>query len=119
MPAAAINLTLGTPIDSQTVVPGERFGIDIHAHVVGANNFNWTGYSPVARITVGTVSVTGAGTVVNQAGGTAEVIWTAAQTATLPTASWGSIVIYADPTSGSENLHIATIFMRTTAEAIP
>jgi hypothetical protein len=57
--------------------------------------------------------------VVNHAGGTAEVIWTAAQTATLPTASWGSIVIYADPTSGSENLHIATIFMRTTAEAIP
>lgn len=119
MAAAAINLKLGTPIDSQTVVPGERFGIDLHAHTVEANNFNWTGYTPKGKIVVGTVSLEATGTVISAGGGTAEIIWTAAQTATLPTASWGSIIVYADPNTGSDNLHIATIFLRTTAEAIP
>jgi hypothetical protein len=41
------------------------------------------------------------------------------QTLTLPANAWGTIVLYADPTSGSENRHIATIFARITAESIP
>ena len=112
------NLTLVTPIPPQTVVPGEVFAVSKHVHDDGAN-FNWTGFTPVGKITVGTVTITGAGTVNNQAGGTATVAWTAALTSTLPANSWGTIVLYADPTSGSENRHIATIFARITAEAIP
>jgi hypothetical protein len=114
-----VNLALATPIPSQTVVPGESFDVQIHAHYEQGSNFNWTGYAPVGKITVGSVTITGTGTVLNHAGGTAEIVWTATQTATLPTASWGTIVVYADPTVGSANLHIASIFIRTTAEVIP
>lgn len=112
------NLTLVTPIPPQTVVPGEVFAVSMHVHDDGSN-FNWTGFTPVGKITVGTVTITGAGTVNNQAGGTATVSWTAAQTLTLDANAWGTIVLYADPTSGSENRHIATIFARITAESIP
>jgi hypothetical protein len=41
------------------------------------------------------------------------------QTLTVDANSWGTIVLYADPTVGSENRHIATIFARITAESIP
>ena len=115
------NLTLVTPIPPQTVVPGEVFAVSMHVHDDGSN-FNWTNFTPVGKITVGTVTITGAATVNNAAGGTATIAWTAAAvtgTAALPANSWGTIVLYADPTSGSENRHIATIFARITAEAIP
>jgi len=112
------NLELVTPIPPQTVVPGEVFAVSMHVHDDGSN-FNWTGFTPVGKITVGTVTITGAGTVVSQAGGTATVAWTAAQTLTVDANAWGTIVLYADPTSGSENRHIATIFARITAESIP
>lgn len=112
------NLTLVTPIPPQTVVPGEVFAVSMHVHDDGSN-FNWNGFTPTGKITVGTVTIAGAGTVVSQSGGTATVSWTAAQTLTLDANAWGTIVIYADPTSGSENRHIATIFARITAEAIP
>lgn len=113
------NLTLVTPIPPQTVVPGEVFAVSMHVHDDGSN-FNWsTTFLPVGKITVGTVTITGAGSVTNAAGGTATVAWTAALTSTLPVNSWGTIVLYADPTSGSENRHIATIFARITAESIP
>ena len=115
------NLTLVTPIPPQTVVPGEVFAVSMHVHDDGAN-FNWTNFTPVGKITVGTVTITGAATVNNAAGGTANIAWTAAAvtgTAALPANSWGTIVLYADPTSGSENRHIATIFARITAESIP
>ena len=112
------NLTLVTPIPPQVICKGEVFAISMHVHDDGAN-FNWTGFSPVGKITVGTLTITGAGTVNNQAGGTATFAWTAAQTLTLDANAWGTIVLYADPTSGSENRHIATIFARITAEAIP
>ena len=115
------NLTLVTPIPPQTVVPGEVFAVSMHVHDDGAN-FNWTNFTPVGKITVGTVTITGAPTVNNAAGGTATIAWTAAAvtgTAALPANSWGTIVLYADPTSGSDNRHIATIFARITAESIP
>lgn len=111
------NLTLYDPIPPQTVVPGEVFAVSMHVHDDGAN-FNWTNFTPVGKITVGTVTITGAGSVVNAAGGTATVSWTAALTSTLPSNAWGTILIYADPTSGSEHRHIASIFVRTTAETI-
>jgi len=114
------NLTLVTPIPPQTVVPGEVFAVSMHVHDDGAN-FHWTtaGFTPKGYITVGTVKLEGTGSVVNAGGGTATVSWTAAQTLTVDANSWGTIVLYADPTSGSENRHIATIFARITAEVIP
>lgn len=113
------NLTLVTPIPPQVICKGEVFAIAMHVHDDGSN-FNWsTTFTPVGKITVGTVTITGAGSVISAAGGTATVSWTAAQTLTLDANSWGTIVLYADPTSGSENRHIATIFARITAESIP
>ena len=114
------NLTLVTPIPPQVICKGEVFAVSMHVHDDGVN-FNWTtaGFTPVGKITVGTVTITGSGSVINAAGGTASVSWTAAQTLTVDANSWGTIVLYADPTSGSENRHIATIFARITAESIP
>jgi hypothetical protein len=114
------NLTLVTPIPPQVICKGEVFAVSMHVHDDGAN-FHWTtaGFTPKGFITVGTVKLEGTGVVVNAGGGTATVSWTAAQTLTVDANSWGTIVLYADPTSGSENRHIATIFARITAEAIP
>jgi len=112
------NLTLVTPIPPQVICKGEVFAVSMHVHADGSN-FNWTGFTPVGKITVGTITITGTGTVVSQAGGTATVSWTAAQTLTVDANSWGTIVLYADPTANDENRHIATIFARITAEVIP
>jgi len=114
------NLTLVTPIPPQVICKGEVFAISMHVHDDGVN-LHWTtsGLTPKGYITVGTVKIEGTGVVVNAGGGTATVSWTAAQTLTVDANSWGTIVLYADPTSGSENRHIATIFARITAESIP
>lgn len=114
------NLTLVTPIPPQVICKGEVFAVSMHVHDDGAN-FHWTnaGFTPKGYLTVGTVTVQGTGAVVNAGGGTATVSWTAAQTLTVDANAWGTIVLYADPTSGSENRHIATIFARITAESIP
>jgi hypothetical protein len=56
---------------------------------------------------------------VSQAGGTATATFTAAQTATLPANSWGTLILYADPSANAENLHIANVYVRTSFEAIP
>jgi hypothetical protein len=114
-----MNLTLATPILPQTIVPGEVFEIDFHVHEVGGSNFNWTGYTPKCKITVGSVTVNKTGTVVSAGGGTATVSLAATDTDDLPANSWGEAILYADPITGSENLHIATIFLRTTKEVIP
>ena len=114
------NLTLVTPIPPQVICKGEVFAVSMHVHDDGSN-LHWTtsGLTPKGYITVGTVKLEGTGSVVNAGGGTATVSWTAAQTLTVDANSWGTIVLYADPTSGSENRHIATIFARITAESIP
>jgi len=114
------NLTLVTPIPPQVICKGEVFAVSMHVHDDGSN-FHWTtaGFTPKGYITVGTVKLEGTGAVVNAGGGTATVSWTAAQTLTVDANAWGTIVLYADPTSGSENRHIATIFARITAESIP
>jgi len=114
------NLTLVTPIPPQVICKGEVFAISMHVHDDGSN-LHWTnaGFTPKGYLTVGTVTLQGTGAVVNAGGGTATVSWTAAQTLTVDANAWGTIVLYADPTSGSENRHIATIFARITAEAIP
>jgi hypothetical protein len=114
------NLTLVTPIPPQVICKGEVFAVSMHVHDDGAN-FHWTnaGFTPKGYLTVGTVTLQGTGAIVNAGGGTASVSWTAAQTLTVDANSWGTIVLYADPTSGSENRHIATIFARITAESIP
>lgn len=113
-----MSLQLATPIPSQRVVPGSTFTLSIHVHDTDGNNFNWSGYAPKATMTIGTVTIVATGTVVNQAGGTATLAWTAGNTLTLPNNQWGVIVIYADPTANTENRHVATIFCRTSPEEI-
>jgi len=113
------NLQLSTYIGTQTFAPGSAFTLDFHVREVGGGNFNWTGYTPKARLTVGSVSVNVTGTVVSAVGGTATCSWTAAQTATLARSAWGTITLYADPTATSENLHISDINVQTESEVIP
>lgn len=114
------NLTTATVIPDQVITPGENHVVSIHVHDADTGqNFNWTGYTPEAKIVVGTVTINGTCAVVNHAGGTATATFTAAQTATLPYPSWGSLVIWADPTAGSENLGIAVVLVRTESKAIP
>lgn len=119
MAAGDNNLHLATAIDPQVIVPGEVFELAIHVHNGASQNFSWTGYTPKMRAEVGSTGTTYTGSVVNAGGGTASFSLTAAQTAALATNSWGRLVIYADPTAGSENLHVATIDVRTTNEVIP
>lgn len=114
-----MSLRLATPIPQQVIVPGSTFSLSIHAHDTDGNNFNWTGYTPKGTIVVGSVSLTVSGSVINAAGGTASLSWTAVSTLTLPNNQWGIIELYADPTANAENRHIATINCRTTFEEIP
>ena len=114
------NLKLASLLPTQFIVRGEQHKVSYHVHNADTNvNFNWSGYSPVARLTVGSVTVTGTSAVVSQGGGTASATFSAAQTATLPQNAWGTLVLYADPTADSENLHVANVFVRTSFEAIP
>lgn len=113
------NLQLATGIDPQVMVPGEVFDLTMHAHTEAGQNFSWTGYTPKMRVDVAAVSTTFTGTVISAGGGTAGFSLTAVQTATFSANAWGRIVLYADPNTGSENLHIATIDLRTTNEVLP
>jgi hypothetical protein len=115
------NLDLATPLPEQVIVRGENHEVSFHVHNADTGqNFNWSGYTPRAVITVGSASISAASfSVISQAGGTAQVIFTASQTGAITKASWGSLILYADPTANSENLHIATVPVRFTAEAIP
>jgi hypothetical protein len=113
------NLQLGTLLPTQVIVLGENHIVSYHVHQVGGNNFNWSGYTPVAKLVVGSVSVTGTSAVVTPGAGTATATFTAAQTATLPANSWGTLILYADPSANAENLHIANVYVRTSFEAIP
>jgi hypothetical protein len=115
------NLGLATQLPTQVIVRGENHLVAFHVHDADSGqNFNWTGYTPRAVISVGTTSLSAATfTVISAGGGTAEVTWTASQTGSITKASYGTLVLYADPTANSENLHIATIPVLFTAEAIP
>lgn len=113
------SLHLATFIGLQVITPGSAFSVDFHVHDSDGQNFNWSGFTPKARITVGSVSVNVTGTVISAGGGTATCSWTAAQTATLQRGSWGNITLYADPSASSENLHIADIGVQTNSEVIP
>lgn len=112
------SLDLATQILEQVVVPGEAFDLSFGVKNSGST-FNLTGYTPKARLRVGSVTVTVSCTVVTPIAGLASASWTAAQTATLPAAQWGTITLWADPDATSENLFIATIPCRTSAEVLP
>jgi hypothetical protein len=112
------NLQLAALLPTQVIVRGENHEVAYNVHVVGGSNFNWSGYTPVAKLVVGSVSVTGTSAVVSGAG-SATATFTAAQTATLPANSWGTLILYADPSANAENLHIANVYVRTSFEAIP
>lgn len=113
------NLEFATAIPQQTITPGSAFTLDIHAHEIGGNNFNWTGYTPKAILLARGTTITVSGTVVSAGGGTATFTWTAEQTATLSTARWGGILCYADPTAGTQNLVIGGVSFRTAETVIP
>jgi hypothetical protein len=111
------NLQPSTPILPQVITPGENHLIAFLVNDAASGaNFNWSGYTPVAKITVGTTVITGS-CVVNS--NTVTATFTAAQTASLAYPAWGALVIYADPTTGSENLGIAVVQVRTEGVAIP
>lgn len=122
MAQASYNITLSaatTPPDL-VIVPGEAWAWDFAVKNDSGTAFNLTGYTVKVRIDIAndiddvvSASTTSAST------GLASVVITAATTSLWPTNSWGRMVIYADPSSGSENLHIYTVNLRTTAEAIP
>lgn len=113
------NLEFATPELDQVLTCGSTFTVPFHVHEVGGSNFNWTGYTPKAKLTVGTVSITVSGTVISQAGGTASVEWTSAQTATLADNAWGTVQIWADADASTTNLAIGMVMVRTSAEVIP
>jgi hypothetical protein len=113
------NLQLASGIDPQVMVPGEVYELAIYVHNGAGQNFSWTNFTPKMRVDVGALSTTYTGTVISAGGGTAGFSMTAVQTATFASNAWGRIVLYADPNIGSENLHIATIDLRTTNEVIP
>lgn len=114
------NLQLAAILPTQVIVPGENHVVSFHVHDADSGqNFNWSGYTPVAKITIGSTTVSGTCAVVSQGGGTATATFTAAQTASLPYPAWGALVIYADPTANSENLGIAVVDVRTEYKAIP
>lgn len=111
------NLQLATYIGMQVITPGSAFTLEFHVHEIDGTNFHWSGYTPKARLTVGSVAVSVTGTVAG--GGIATCSWTAAQTATLGSNAWGTITLFADPTATTENLFIADIDVQTNAEVIP
>lgn len=113
------NLRLASGIDPQVMVPGEVYELSMHVHNGAGQNFSWTGFTPRMRVDVASVSTTFTGTVISAGGGTAGFSLTAVQTATFSPNAWGRILLYADPNTGSENLHIATIDLRTTNEVLP
>lgn len=113
------NLEFASPELPQVITCGSTFELPFHVHESGGSNFNWTGYTPKAKLTVGTVAVTVTGTVVSAGGGTATASWTSAQTATLPSASWGSIEVWADADASTTNLAIGMVMVRTSAEVVP
>jgi Flp pilus assembly secretin CpaC len=119
MAIADNNLQLASGIDPQVMVPGEVYELAIRVINGAGSNFSFTNFTPKMRVDVGALSTTFTGTVVSSAGGTAGFSLTAVQTATFASNAWGRIVLYADPNTGSENLHIATIDLRTTNEVIP
>ena len=112
------NLQLATGIDPQVMVPGEVFELTMHVHNGAGQNFSWTGFTPKMRVDVASVSTTYSGTVVSAGGGTAGFSLAAVQTLSFDANAWGRIVLYADPNTGSENLHIATIDLCTTNEVL-
>lgn len=113
------NLLFANPELDQVLTCGSTFTVRFHVHEENGNNFNWTGYTPKAKLTVGTVSLTISGTVISAGGGTATVEWTSAQTATLPDNAWGTVHVWADDDSSTTNLAIGTINIRTTYGSIP
>jgi len=113
------NLSLATPILPQRITPGSQFELPFHVHESG-QNFNWSGYTPKARIDV-TTSYTNSivtGTVTNQAGGTALITLTRAFTLDWDTfvGSFGEMTLFAE--SASTKRVIAVIPFQVAAKVI-
>lgn len=110
------NLEFANPELPQVITCGSTFDLAFQAQQVGGTAFSWTGYTPKARLTVGSVSITVSGSVV---GAAVTASWTSAQTGTLPDNAWGSITVWADADASTTNIAIGTVMVRTTFGAIP
>lgn len=101
------------------LVPGSAETITLNVKQESGVAFDLTGYSVKANVRIGDAEYALTGTVTNAAAGTAALAMTAATTVNWPTAKWGTVTVYVDPASGSENIHVASIALRTAAENIP
>jgi len=113
------NLTLATAILPQRIVIGSQFELDFHVHESG-QNFNWSGYTPKATITIGpSVTTTITGTVVNQGGGTAKITLSRAQTVDWRNypGTYGEILLFAY--SAQTSRAIAVVPFQISVEEIP
>jgi len=112
------NLSLTTPILPQRITPGSQFELSFHVHESG-QNFNWSGYTPKARIDIGTTFTSVVtGTVTNQGGGTATITLTRTVTLDFDTfvGSFGEMTLFAE--SASTKRVIAVIPFQISVEVI-
>lgn len=107
------------PIVGLMVVPGCAHTLTVDCVKPDGTAFDLTGYSIKAKVQIGLVEETITGTIVSAAGGTSTVTLANANTTDYPTATNGTITLYADPSAGSENLHISTVLFRTANEVVP
>lgn len=112
-------LHISPDIAGIVIVPGSAESFSVNVKQADGTAFNLTAYSVKAKVTIGSVEATITGTVTNAAGGVATIAVTAATTMNWPTGKWGTLTVYADPNTGSENIHVASISLRTAAEDIP
>lgn len=113
------NARIATDIVGLSVTPGCARELTVNVQQDSGVAFNLTGYSVKAKVEIGAVDETITGNITNAAGGLSTVTLTAASTVLWPEATRGTITIYLDPASGSENIHVSTVQFRTNAEAVP
>jgi hypothetical protein len=113
------NAKIESDIIGLVVVPGCSRTLTVEVRNPSGTKFDLTGYSVKAKVEIGTVTTTITGTITSAIDGSAVVELTAATTTDWPAARNGIITLYADPTAGVENVHIATVLFRTSAEVVP
>jgi len=114
------NLDLALSYPGVVIVPGEEFVISGTVQLEGTSTAqNLTGYTIKGNVQIGSTNTLNTGTyaVVVAASGTFTWTLSMAQTAAYASNSWGTIVLYLNHAT-TDDLHIATIGFRTSAETI-
>ena len=113
------NARIASDIVGLVIVPGCSRDLTVDVQNPNGTPFDLTGYSVKAKVELGTVDTTITGTISSAAGGNSTVVIPASTTTDWPAATNGVVTLYADPAAGSENVHIATVLFRTSAEVVP